>query len=86
MCVCTIQTGSSPVSSTSGFSSVSGLDEDPFKSKDPFANINGDNTAAPADPFAGEDPFKNAVAEDPFKGSTLWFIGLVDESYTVNII
>ena len=65
------QAGSSPISNTSGFSSVSGVDDDPFKSKDPFANTNGDSTTAPADPFAGEDPFRNVGPEDPFKGSML---------------
>lgn len=50
----------SPGSSIGGLSATgSALEEDPFKSKDVFASVNGFAT----DPFSGQDPFK----DDPFK-------------------
>uniref|UniRef100_T1IH15 Epidermal growth factor receptor substrate 15-like 1 n=1 Tax=Strigamia maritima TaxID=126957 RepID=T1IH15_STRMM len=51
---------SSPQSIRSEFSAGTGDEqEDPFKSKDPFTNVNGFSH----DPFTEDDPFKN---EDPF--------------------
>lgn len=58
--------GSSPTSFVSAPDEES--KEDPFKSKDPFSDMNG----FLGDPFAGEDPFK---AADPFKGTEDPFAG-----------
>ncbi|KAG0432156.1 hypothetical protein HPB47_021100 [Ixodes persulcatus] len=57
-------------SSHSSFVSVpeEEIKDDPFKSKDPFSDMNG----FMGDPFAGEDPFK---AADPFKS------GAVDDPF-----
>ncbi|XP_013381272.1 epidermal growth factor receptor substrate 15-like 1 isoform X3 [Lingula anatina] len=66
--------GSSPMSSLSGFSTDTGIEdfkEDPFKNHDPFGKDSSDpfTSGNSGDPFQNEDPFKNTQSEDPFKGS-----------------
>ncbi|CAN8004596.1 unnamed protein product, partial [Ixodes hexagonus] len=59
-------------SSHSSFVSVpeDEIKEDPFKSKDPFSDMNGfmGDPFAGEDPFQAADPFKSTAADDPFAG------------------
>uniref|UniRef100_A0A6B0VEU5 Putative endocytic adaptor protein intersectin n=1 Tax=Ixodes ricinus TaxID=34613 RepID=A0A6B0VEU5_IXORI len=59
-------------SSHSSFVSVpeEEIKDDPFKSKDPFSDMNGfmGDPFAGEDPFKAADPFKSGVVDDPFAG------------------